>query len=634
MDILGNISLITSLVAGIFSIILIKCKNNAKFALKAGLLSSSFIIVSSFVLIYLLISGNFSIEYVFKNTDRDLPLIYKISALWSSSSGSLLLWATCISIVYIFIYGLFYFKKNQNHKYLMCLTATTTILNLAFLVVLIFINNPFKIVGANSDGFGLNPSLQSIGMVFHPPLVMISYSCLFAAFASNLYEILYSRSIGQAVQQHQNEQPAISELQFTRNVALLGWVILTAGIVSGGIWAYSELGWGGYWNWDPIENSALVTWLLATAYLHLFHLKKNNTINDRPLFILISATAFSILFGTFLARSGILNSVHAYSNHGSKIFFLVILVSLTIICLSVFIAVFRKREKNKLSKFDFNRFKLYIPPFLMVILAIIIMLMTIYPMFSSDGSSISEKTYDFLFGIVGLIIVLSSTIFFSLRHITNKLKLFIISISLISGAATVFLPAFASYPLFTRISLAVCAFCLVSIFLSFALSINNLFNNTNFLTTFIIHLSIVIIAFGFIGTRSMKVETSSVIDKNGTISIGNHKLKLISLSVDDGPKIKTWTARLSYYNGKITKDINTSLQFYKKKKVYHSEAFIMHSFKEDLYIIVENSSDDGSVLFKVSLFKWISLLWAGIILMVLASLLLFWKKLCGNAYFI
>lgn len=619
MDILGNMALITSFVIGIICIVLLKFKSNYDFGLRAGLLSGAFIIVSSCVLLYLLISGDFSVEYVYKNTDRNLPIIYKISAFWSGSSGSLLLWTTCISIVYAFIYGLFYFKKTRNREYLVCLTATTTVLNLAFLFVLIFINNPFKVVGINSDGFGLNPSLQSMGMVFHPPLVMISYSIFFAAFASNLYEILYASS---------------PKIQITKNLALLGWLILTSGIVSGGIWAYTELGWGGYWNWDPIENSALVTWLLTTAYLHLFHLKKNNIISDRPLFILISVTAFSILFGTFIARSGILSSVHAYSNQGSKIFFLVILTILAIVCLSIFIAVFRKRDKIRISKFDFNRFKIYIPPSLLVICAIIITMMTIYPLFSFKGLVITEKTYDFVFGLIGLFILLASTVFFSLRHLTNKLKLFTISISLISGVITLFLPSFTSYPFFTRISLAVCIFCLVSIFLNFALNMNNLFSNSGNLTVFIIHLSIIIIAIGFVGTRSMKIETSSVIDKNETISIGNHNLKLISLSVDDGPEKKTWTAGLSYCNGKVTRDIKTSLQFYKIKKVYHSEAFIISSLKEDLYIIVENSTDDGSVLFKVSLFKWVSLLWTGIILMVIASAVLCWKRLCGNAYFI
>jgi cytochrome c-type biogenesis protein CcmF len=501
----------------------------------------------------------------------------------------------------------------------MCLTAITAISNIMFLFVLIFINNPFKVVGINSNGFGLSPSLQSLGMVFHPPLVMISYSLFFAAFASNLYEILY---------------PESQKVRITRNIALLGWILLTAGIVSGGIWAYRELGWGGYWSWDPIENSALVTWMLAAAYLHLFRLKKNNIISSRPLFILISAAVFSILFGTYIARSGILSSVHSYSNNGSKIFFSILLIIVAIVFFSIFITVFKNRKKIKHSKFDFNVIKHFIPVFLLVIPAIIITLMTIYPLFPLKDIVITEKIYDFVFGLLGLLILFASTAFFSLRNINNKLKLFISSISLISGVITIFLPSFTSYPYFTRISLAVCVLCLVSALLNLLLNINYIFNNSRYLTVFIIHLSIIIIAIGFVGTRSMKVETSNVIDKNGIISIGNHKLKLMSLSVDDGSQKKTWTAGLSYNDGKITKDINTSIQFYKKKKVYHSKAFIISSFKEDLYIIVENSTDDGSVRLKVSLFKWVSLLWVGIILMILASVVLSWRRLCGNAYFI
>ena len=616
MNIMGNIALIASFAFGVIGLMQLKFNKNTNYGFKAGLLSHVFIIISSFILFYLLISGDFSIEYVYKNTDRSLPLIYKISAFWSGSSGSLLLWATCISIIYIIIYAIFYLKKHQNREYLMCLTATATILNLAFLVVLVFINNPFKTVGINSDGFGLNPSLHSIGMVFHPPLVMVSYSLLFTAFASNLYDIIYT------------SKPKLST---TRSIALWGWILLTAGIVSGGIWAYTELGWGGYWNWDPIENSALVTWLLVTAYLHLFHLKKNNIISDRPLFLLISASAFSIIFGTFLARSGILNSVHAYSNHGSKIVFSIVMLILVIICFSIFITFLRKKDKISLSAFDFKRFMLFIPPFLLVIPAIIITLMTLYPLFSLEGFEITEKTYDFVFGIMGLSILLTSTAFFSLKHLANKLKIFVISISLISLVITLFLPSFTSYPFFTRFSLAACVFCLVLAFISFGLNINFLFSNIRYLKVFVIHLSIIIIAFGFIGTRSMKVETSSIIDKNETITIANHTLKLISLSIDDEPQKKNWIADLSYYNGKTTTDISTSFQFYKKMSIYHSKAFIMSSFKEDLYVIIENSSDDGIVLLKVSLLKWVSFLWIGIALMILSSLALCWDRLCCKA---
>lgn len=614
MGILGSSTLTVSFIAGILCIMLLTYKKSPKFSIAAGLLSNAFILISSFLLFYLLVVGDFSIEYVYKNTDRDLPLIYKISAFWSGSSGSLLLWNSCISLVYTFISGLFYIRKIQNRQYIMCLTAVTTILNLMFLIVLIFINNPFKVVGTSSNGFGLNPSLQSIGMVFHPPLVMIAYSLFFAVFASNLYEILYHSNI---------------KTQITRNIALIAWIFLTASIISGGVWAYRELGWGGYWNWDPIENSALVTWLIATAYLHLFHLKKNNKIGDRPSFILISTAIFSILFGTFLARSGILSSVHSYSNHGSKIFFTFILIIVLVTLLSILIAINIKRNKTHPSKLSLEIFKLYMPVILLIIPAVIITFLTIYPLFSPEGSIISEDTYDFVFGIWGLLILISSTVFFSLRGITNKLKILINIFSTISGTATMFLPSFTSYPFFVRISLAISVFCLASVLLNFALNLNNLFNNSSNIPVFIIHISIIIIAIGLVGSRGMNLETSNVIDKNGTISIGNHQLKLISLSVDDGPQKKNWTADLTYNNGKISRDISTSIQFYKKKKIYHSQAYIISSFKEDLYIIVENSADEGSVRLKVSLFKWVSFLWIGIILMVSTSIFLCWKRLCN-----
>jgi cytochrome c-type biogenesis protein CcmF len=619
MGICGNITLAVSFFIGILCLILLKFKKTTKLGLKAGIISSAFIIATSFVLLYLLISSDFSVEYVFRNTDRSLPLIYKISAFWSGSAGSLLLWAACNSIVYLFIYGLFHIKKNNNQKYLKCLTATTTILNLGFLIVLIFISNPFKPVSLSSDGFGLNPSLQSSGMVYHPPLIMIAYSCIFATLASILYEIM---------------NPDSPKIRTTRNIALIGWIILTVGIVSGGIWAYSELGWGGYWSWDPIENSALVTWLLATAYLHLFTLKKDDVISSRPLFILIFATAFSVLFGTFLARSGIISSVHAYSNQASKIFFIIILVILTVICMSIFISVFRKREKKGRAQVSLNRIKLYLPSILLILSAVIIMLMTISPLLPLQGLVITEKSYDVVFGLLGLVLLLTSTVFYTFKHTANKVKLLILPISLVFGIIILIIPAFAAYPVFTRIALAVCVFCMIAVLLNFVFNMNQLLSNGSYFTMFVIHLAIIIIAFGLIGTRGMKVETSSVMNKNDTVSIGNHVLELKSVSVDDGSRIKTWTADLSYNNGETDRDIETSLQYYKEKDVYHSKALIISSIKEDLYVIVENSTDDGTILLKVSLLKWVLLLWVGIGMLVAASLFLCWKRLCGNTYYI
>lgn len=631
MNIIGNLALVTSLVIGALSLMLIKFNKNHDIGIKAGILSNIFIIISSMVLFYLLISGDFSVDFVFKNTERSLPLIYKISAFWSGSSGSLLLWTTCISIMYIFIYVLLHIKKYNNKEYISCLTSLSLIFNLAFLVALIFINNPFKVTGANPDGFGLNPSLQSWGMVFHPPLVMISYSLIFLAFASNLYEIFSVRSQAK-LQQKSNDLQASFIKSLTINITLTGWIILTAGIVSGGIWAYSELGWGGYWSWDPIENSALVTWLLVTAYLHLLSLHRKSTASHPSSFILISASVFSILFGTFLARSGILNSVHSYTSKESKVFFSLMMIVVAVVCLAIFITFIRKRDKIKTSISHLNSFIPYVTPLIMVISAIIITLMTIYPLFPHKDLKITENTYDFVFGIAGLIFLIFSTIFY-LKKTSNKLKIFIISISFIFGGITFFLPAFSIYSYFTRISMAVCVFCLISTVMYFGFNINYLFDNSICMTIFVIHVSIIIMAFGFIGTRNMKLETTRVIDPNDTITIANHDLKLISISVDDGAQKKTWTADFTYTDGNSQKNIKASLQYYKKKNVYHSKAFIDRSFKEDFYMIVENVLADGGLVLKVSIFKWVSFLWIGIILMTLMSIIILKNSLSKASMF-
>ncbi|OPX45029.1 cytochrome c-type biogenesis protein CcmF [Ruminiclostridium hungatei] len=608
MGTLGYICLISSFVMGIFCLILLKFAKTRNYGLRAGLISNAFILLTSLVLFYLLVTSDFSIEYVYKNTDRNLPLIYKISAFWSGSAGSLLLWATCISVVYIIIYGIFHFKQYSNRQYMVCLTATTIIFNLAFLTVLILVSNPFKAVGPSSNGFGLSPSLQSIGMIFHPPLVMLAYSCFFAAFSSMLYETLYPQS---------------PELSITGRLPLLAWIILTTGIVSGGIWAYRELGWGGYWNWDPIENSALVTWLLSTAYLHMLQLKRSNAISSRPLTAVISAIVFSVLFGTGLARSGILNSVHAYSSHSSKIFFPILLIIAAAAVLAVLIVVFRRKTELKDTGSEPVRLYIYIPPFLLIVTAMAIALMTVYPLFQIGGPEITEKTYDLVFGIFGLAIILASSAIFSFRHLSRKYRAAVWAASLLSGTVTSFLPSFAAYESFTRLSLSAAVICLISLLLGLLVNINSIFNDSRLLMLFIIHLSIVLIAFGLIGTRGMKIETSSVIDKNSSISIGKYTLELDTLEVIDQPEKKTWTAGLSCWDGKSTRALDTSLHFYKKKKVYHSKEFIISSFNEELYINIENAADDGSVLLRVSLFKWFSLLWLGIILMILASSILY-----------
>lgn len=609
MGLFGYIALVTSLIFSVLSLSLMLIIKNGKWGLRASLSSWTFTVLSSFILLYLLISGDFSVEYVFRNTERSLPLIYKISAFWSGSAGSLLLWALCNCLVCFFLYFLF---NKRNRKYTQCLAAVTTAINLGFLTVLVFFSNPFKTTGFSSDGFGLNPSLQSIGMVFHPPTVILSYSCIFAAFGSYLYETIYSGG---------------TAIKTSKRISLISWIILTLGITAGGIWAYSELGWGGYWSWDPIENSALVTWLFLTAHLHLSGCRKAS---GRSPLALISCTAFSILLGTFLARSGVISSVHTYSSQAGKTIILLSVLFTAVLCLLILIAVFRKRHKSGTNGFKLNSVMRRLPSYLLVICAVTIALMTVSPLFSIKGLKITEKTYDFVFGIFGLLILLVSTIYFTIKSKANKLKILITAISLVSGIITLLLPAVASYAAFTRIALSVSVFCMASFILSFIFASGNLLNNTGRFISYIIHLSIVLLALGFIGSRNMKAEASIVLSKGGTVGIGGYVLEMTDFYISDLPQIKSWNAVVSCLNGGNTKNIDISLSHYKKKDLYHSKAYISGSLKEDLYIIIENASDEGDILLKISLNRWVSLIWIGVALMLSSSVFLMCFRKISN----
>jgi cytochrome c-type biogenesis protein CcmF len=293
--------------------------------------------------------------------------------------------------------------------------------------------------------------------------------------------------------------------------------------------------------------------------------------------------------------------------------------------------VFRKRLKTGTYELNFNSIARRLPSCLLILCAVIIALMTVSPLFPFEGLEITEKIYDFIFGLIGLLILLNSTIYFTLKNKSNKLKVLIIAVSLISGLITLLPPSMVQYSAFTRIALVICAFCMACFIFSFIFASSKLLNNTGYFVLFIIHLSIVIIALGFLGSRNMKTEASIILNKNKTVSVGGYILEMTDFFVSDETQIKSWNAGLSCFDGNNSRDIEISLSHYKKKNVYHSKAYISSSFKEDLYIIIENATDDGDVLLKISLYRWVSLIWAGIALMISATVFLCFRKISNNS---
>src|SRR6201989_45451 len=290
-------------------------------ARRAGI--SSFVAVTSaaFALVWASLTNDYSVSYILHHTNKDLSTAYKFSALWSGQEGSLLLWAWLLSA-----YG---FVLRLRHKVDVRLSAyASTILagvQVFFLLLLNFAAPPFAIQPGPValDGFGLNPLLQYPEMVIHPPMLYLGYVGFSVPFAFALGALMM-------------RYPGEKWIHITRRWTMVTWLFLTCGIFLGAHWAYSVLGWGGYWGWDPVENASLMPWLAATAFLHSVMMQeKRGMMKGWNVWLIFSTFMLSIL-GTLLTRSGLVQSVHAFAESDIGAWFYAFLAITAVVCLFTF----------------------------------------------------------------------------------------------------------------------------------------------------------------------------------------------------------------------------------------------------------------------------------------------------------
>lgn len=251
-------------------------------------------VVASIYLWAMILGDHFEIAYVASYSSRELPLMYKISAFWAGQQGSLLLWLLIHALASLYLCG----RERMTAAGLTVYSALESLL-----VILVLAKSPFVASAtAVQDGVGLNPLLQDPWMAVHPPIIFIGYALLAVPFAYAMGALLKDEAKG-------------NWLESARRWALLAWGFLGAGVFIGGYWAYKVLGWGGYWGWDPVENSSLVPWLLAGAFVHVLHVAKRRPAALSVLHLSVIFTFALVIYGTFLTRSGILGdfSVHSFS---------------------------------------------------------------------------------------------------------------------------------------------------------------------------------------------------------------------------------------------------------------------------------------------------------------------------------
>ena len=330
------------------------------------LFQSTFIIICFLTLVSAFIVSDFSIITVYQNSHSLKPFLYKISGTWGNHEGSLLLWAIILTI---FSFFFLFYNKYHPKNYRIYSLIIQNILILGFLFFLLFNSNPFSMVSPTpKEGLGLNPILQDPALAIHPPLLYVGF------VGSSIY---FSAAMASLITNYSGKLFA----QSIKNWVLISWSFQTLGILAGSIWAYYELGWGGFWFWDPVENASLLPWFAMSALLHsLIVLEKRNLLYFWVIILCLLTFILSVT-GTFLVRSGILNSVHTFANDPSRGLYILIFLSLMIFAS---VLLFFSKFKNNSYNLNSNSKETFIliNNWFMIFYLITVLLGTIYPIFT------------------------------------------------------------------------------------------------------------------------------------------------------------------------------------------------------------------------------------------------------------
>ncbi len=372
-----------------------------------------FVIISFFGLVLSFIISDFSNETVFNNSHTTKPLFYKISGTWGNHEGSLLLW---LLVLTLFLVLFIVRSKDQIKEYRILTLLFQQVIIIGFFIFLIKNSSPFNyIFPTPKEGLGLNPILQDPALAIHPPMLYLGYVGSSIIFSS----ALAATSLGY-----------ISKKWAThvKSWVLISWIFLTLGILLGSIWAYYELGWGGFWFWDPVENVSLMPWLALTTLLHCILVLEKRSILTSWVIILSIATFTLSMCGTFLVRSGILNSVHTFANDPERgLYILIFLFTLIFLSLFIFFAFHKNENKNINSVFWLSKeTSILINNWFMMYFLSVILIGTIYPIFleviTSEKISVGPPFYNKLIIPFLIPFLLAMTVGPRLNWIKSDLK--------------------------------------------------------------------------------------------------------------------------------------------------------------------------------------------------------------------
>jgi len=575
------------------------------------------------VLTWAFVVSDFSVRLVFLNSHTDKPLIYKISGVWGNHEGSLLLW---VLILALFGASAAWFGGNLPDTLRARVLAVQASISVAFYAFILLTSNPFeRLALAPLNGQDLNPLLQDPGLAFHPPFLYLGYVGLSMAFSFAIAALIEGKVDA-------------AWGRWVRPWTLAAWIFLTIGIALGSWWAYYELGWGGFWFWDPVENASFMPWLIAAALLHsAIVVEKREALKSWTILLAILAFSFSLL-GTFIVRSGVLTSVHAFANDPERgVYILMILGFFTGGSLILFAARAEQMQSNTVFGTVSRESALVLNNILLAVSSFVVFIGTIWPLiaelFFDRTLSVGPPFFDAAFTpfMVGLAIILPLGSMMawkrgSLNRIAKSLRLWALF------AAALALLAFAIQsgksalgPAGVALGVWVVGGAMLDLWMRTGRGttrgrIQRLFRLPGAdWGKSVAHAGMGITVFGVAAMLAWQVEDIRVANIDESYMVGPYEITLKDVRDERGPNYVTSLAEISVQRGNSSFILTPEKRFYPVAGMPTTEAAIRNGFLRDIYVVIGDPQQGGGFATRFYIKPFANWIWGGCILMALGG---------------
>ncbi|MBI3666739.1 MAG: heme lyase CcmF/NrfE family subunit [Acidobacteria bacterium] len=642
MENLGSLALLFAFCFAIYTVLAAlvgKWKDRAYLAVsaeRAVIALWALVTTAAGTLVYLLFQNDFRLSFVAAHSNRDLPAVYKFAAWWGGQEGSLLFWLWILSTYAVVAV----YTNRRKHRDMMPYVITILVTVQCFFLILVnFVANPFQVLAAGGeitavpDGRGLNPLLQYPAMVIHPPFLYLGYVgfCVPFAFAA---ASLITKQKGEAW------------IATTRIWTMVTWLFQTCGIMLGARWAYAVLGWGGYWAWDPVENASLLPWITATAYLHSVMMQEKKGMMKVWNIVLISATFFLCIFGTFLTRSGVVSSVHAFAQSPIGKYFVVFLA--LGIAATVYLILNRLdflKSENQLESLVSRESSFLFNNLLLLASCFAVLWGTLFPVLSEavtgEKISVGAPFFNKVNVPIGLFLLFLTGVgplFAWRRTSVESLKRNFLWPSVVSLALGAALLATVTRNFYALMAFMLSCFVGLTILAEFYKGARAIqakgggslvvcaaeltHRNTRRYGGYIIHMGIVFMFIGFTGAVFTS-EAQQEMNLGDTLKVAAYSFRLTDLKQTDNRNYASSVATIEVSNnGELLQTMHPERRFYHASEQPTSEVAIRPRLKEDVYVVFAGMSNEGQKpviqVFVNPLVNWV---WLGTLVVIGGTLI-------------